>query len=70
MFKNFSVDFGEREYGIFFYVMFANTCFTYLLTIISVVRNLSKDFKKNKDRIVLSFLFIFVQVIILLLGNL
>lgn len=70
MFKNFSVDFGEREYGIFFYVMFANTCFTYLLTIISVVRNLSKDFKKNKDRIVLSFLFIFVPVIILLLGNL
>ena len=70
MFERFSVNFAERKYGLFFYVMFANTCFTYLLTIISVVKYLSKDYKRNKDRIILSFVFIIIPLVILLFGNL
>lgn len=69
MFEHFSVNLQERQYGIFFYIMLANMCFTYLLTIISILKYLSKDLKKYKDQIFLSFLFIIIPTIVLILAN-
>lgn len=70
MFKEFSTNFREREYGILFYIMFLNVFITYLLTIITILKYLSKDLKKYKNQIILSFLFIIVPIILLILGNL
>ncbi len=55
MFRNFSTNFVDREYGILYYIMFINMCFTYLLTIVSVLKYLSKDLQKYKYQIALRF---------------
>ena len=43
-YKNYSVDFSENVYGIFFYI---NTIFSYLILIISIVTLLSSAIKKT-----------------------
>ena len=69
MFKVFSTNFKEREYGILFYIMLVNIIITYLLTIVIILKYLIKNFKKNKNQIYLSFIFIIIPIVILILGN-
>ncbi len=69
MFKTFSITIKDREYGILFYIMLINMCFTYLLTIISILKYLSNDLKKYKYQIILGFIFMVIPAVVMLLAN-
>ena len=69
MYEKFSTNFNERKNGILAYILIINLCFTYLLTIISILRYLSKDLQKYKYQLALSFAFIIIPVLVLVLGN-
>ena len=69
MFKTFSTNLRGREYGIFYYIMFINICFTYLLTIVTILKYLSKNWKKYKYQIFFGFLVLIIPLVIMFLAN-
>ena len=70
IFKTFSTNLTEREYGALFYVMFASMIITCVLAIFRILKYLSKNIQKYKFQIAISFAFLVVPVLLLLLGNL
>lgn len=69
VFQAFSTNFVKREYGIIFYIMLINISITYLLTIRLILLYLAKDIEKYKYQLALSFAFIVIPAILLLLGS-
>ena len=70
MFKNFSIIFSERKFGILYYIMLINMCYTYLLTLVTFFRYMSKNIAKYKYQVILSCAFIILPAFGLLFGNL
>ena len=69
VFQKFSTDFGQREYGVLFYMMFADIVVKMIFVVYSILKYLSENVKKYKYQIALSFAFIIIPVVLLVLGN-
>ena len=70
MFHKFSTSMNEREYGILFYIMFLNMCITSIMVVVLIIRYLSKNLEKYKYQLALSFAFMIIPVILLIISNL
>jgi len=70
VFKAFSTNIMQREYGILFYVMLVNITITCIIAIMTILKRLSKNFHLYKYQLAISSAALFVPVLLLILGNL
>lgn len=70
MFKQFSTSVMQREFGILYYFMIVDIIIKTIMVVFIILKHLAKNVKKYKTQLILSFAFMVIPAVILILGNL